>query len=72
MIQPKLGLGFLKALLYGPPDAAQPDEGFQAGAARYIADIEGMGRGLCNSPLDDQPDRLAWQAVLAIRLPVFS
>ena len=29
-VQPELSFGFLEALLYSPPDVAQPDEGLQA------------------------------------------
>ena len=59
MIQPQFGLGFLEALFYCPSDAAQPDEGLQASADRGIADVEGIGCGFFDSPLDDQPDRFS-------------
>jgi hypothetical protein len=42
MVHSKFGFGLLKALFYGPPDAAQPDKGFQAGAGGRITDEEGI------------------------------
>ena len=39
VIHPELTLGFLKALLDGPPDTTQPDKGLEAGAHRGVADI---------------------------------
>ena len=65
MIHSKLGFGFLEALFYRPPDAAQPDKGFQAGAGGRITDIEGIGRGVSNGPFDDQPDGFSGQALPA-------
>ena len=42
MVHSKFGFGLLEALFYGPPDAAQPDKGFQAGAGGGITDEEGI------------------------------
>lgn len=64
MIQPKLGFGFLEALFYCPPDATQPDEGFQSSADKGIADVERVRCIFFDSPLDDEPDGLCGQTVL--------
>jgi hypothetical protein len=71
MIPAQLCFGFLEALFNGPPDAAQPNKGFQAGAHRCIAEIERIRAASRNSPLDDQPDCFDWQSVLAQDYPSF-
>ena len=38
VIHPELTLGFLEALLDGPPDPAQPDKDLEARAHRGVAD----------------------------------
>lgn len=65
VIQAKLGLCLLEALLYSPADAAQPNEGLQSGADRRIADEERIGPICSSRSPDDQPNRLAGQTVLA-------
>jgi hypothetical protein len=60
MVHSKFGFGLLEALFYGPPDAAQPDKGFQAGAGGCITDEEGIRRGVSNGSSDYQPDSFSW------------
>jgi len=58
VIHPKLTLGFLKALLDGPPDTTQPDKGLEARTRRRIADIVGVLGLVAERSFDHQPDGL--------------
>src|ERR1044072_2648497 len=57
---PEFGFTFLKTLLYGPPDATEPQQGAEGQTRRGIADRIGM-RGLrTKGALDNQPHGPLW------------
>jgi hypothetical protein len=53
VVHSKLRFRFLKTLLDGPANAAQPYKEFEAGAQARIADEIGIRRGIIEGPSDD-------------------
>ena len=64
LIHPQPGLGFFEALLYGPSDAAKPDEGRKPRASGGIAYVKAVDRVPPDCTLHDQPSCFPWQPVL--------
>ena len=64
MIQTEFGFGFLKALLNGPPKAAEPYEKIEFGAEMRVAYVKFVIRILAKAPAYNQPDFFLRQAVV--------
>jgi len=56
VIHPQVRFGFLKALLDGPANPREPDEGFQTSGSAGVRDGVGINGTLPKSSANDQPD----------------
>ena len=65
VIHPQIRFGLLKALLDGPANPREPDEGFQAGGSAGVRDEVGISGAFPKSPAYDQPN-------CPVGLPVFT
>src|SRR5271169_2972221 len=69
VVHPQFRFCFLKALLDGPANAAEPYEEFKAGAQTRITDKIGICRGVIERPSDNEPHLPARKATLGENHP---
>ncbi len=65
MIHPQIRFGFLKALLDGPANSREPNEGFQSGGSIGVRDEVGISGAFSKGPAHDQPNRPVGLSVFA-------
>ena len=65
LVQPQFCFGFFKALLYGPPQPAQPNKFFQPGADRCIRDEVGILRIFPQGPSREEPNGLQGEPLVS-------